>query len=81
MYLSSSKNLGSTYPWFGLTLAKANLRRAESGEKPVTMNSLATQAGVAVVKALIKRTAVSALVVLLVLVAVVVWWIWKAIRQ
>ena len=34
-----------------LTLAKAiamaNLRRAEVGEKPITMNSLATQAGVA----------------------------------
>ena len=35
----------------GLTLAKAiakaNLRRAEAGERPITMNSLATQAGVA----------------------------------
>ncbi len=34
-----------------LTLAKAiaktNLRRAESGERPITMNSLAVQAGVA----------------------------------
>ena len=30
-----------------LTLAKANLRRAEAGERPITMNSLATQAGVA----------------------------------
>ncbi|MFM2172985.1 MAG: hypothetical protein RLZZ54_912 [Cyanobacteriota bacterium] len=30
-----------------LTLAKANLRRAEAGEKSITMNSLATQAGVA----------------------------------
>jgi hypothetical protein len=30
-----------------LTLAKANLRRAEAGEKPITMNSLAVQAGVA----------------------------------
>ena len=28
-------------------IAKANLRRAEAGEKPITMNSLATQAGVA----------------------------------
>jgi DNA-binding Xre family transcriptional regulator len=28
-------------------IAKANLRRAEVGEKPITMNSLATQAGVA----------------------------------
>ncbi len=28
-------------------LAKANLRRAETGEKALTMNSLATQAGVA----------------------------------
>ena len=28
-------------------IAKANLRRAESGEKPITMNSLAVQAGVA----------------------------------
>ena len=28
-------------------LAKANLRHAESGEKPITMNSLAVQAGVA----------------------------------
>jgi DNA-binding Xre family transcriptional regulator len=27
--------------------AKANLRRAEEGLKPITMNSLATQAGVA----------------------------------
>ena len=30
-----------------LTLAKANVRRAEAGEKPITMNSLAVQAGVA----------------------------------
>jgi hypothetical protein len=30
-----------------LTLAKANLRRAEVGEKPITMNSLATQEEVA----------------------------------
>jgi DNA-binding Xre family transcriptional regulator len=28
-------------------IAKANLRRAEVGEKPITMNSLAVQAGVA----------------------------------
>jgi hypothetical protein len=28
-------------------IAKANLRRAEAGEKPITMNSLAIQAGVA----------------------------------
>ena len=28
-------------------LAKANLRRAETGKKALTMNSLATQAGVA----------------------------------
>ena len=28
-------------------IAKANLRRAESGEKAITMNSLAVQAGVA----------------------------------
>ena len=28
-------------------IAKANLRRAETGEKPITMNSLAVQAGVA----------------------------------
>ncbi len=28
-------------------IAKANLRRAEAGEKPITMNSLAVQAGVA----------------------------------
>jgi len=28
-------------------IAKANLRRAEAGKKPITMNSLATQAGVA----------------------------------
>jgi len=28
-------------------IAKANLRRAEAGERPITMNSLATQAGVA----------------------------------
>ncbi|MCP9810188.1 helix-turn-helix domain-containing protein [Cyanobium sp. HWJ4-Hawea] len=28
-------------------IAKANLRRAETGEKAITMNSLATQAGVA----------------------------------
>ena len=28
-------------------IAKANLRRAEAGLKPITMNSLATQAGVA----------------------------------
>ena len=28
-------------------IAKANLRRAEAGQKPITMNSLATQAGVA----------------------------------
>lgn len=28
-------------------LAKANLRRAEAGEKAITMNSLAVQAGVA----------------------------------
>jgi len=28
-------------------IAKANLRRAEAGTKPITMNSLATQAGVA----------------------------------
>ena len=27
-------------------IAKANLRRAEAGEKPITMNSLAVQAGV-----------------------------------
>ena len=27
-------------------IAKANLRRAEAGEKPITMNSLASQAGV-----------------------------------
>jgi len=27
-------------------IARANLRRAEVGEKPITMNSLATQAGV-----------------------------------
>jgi len=27
-------------------IAKANLRRAEVGEKPITMNSLAVQAGV-----------------------------------
>jgi hypothetical protein len=26
-------------------VAKANLRRADSAEKPITMNSLATQAG------------------------------------
>ena len=28
-------------------IAKANLRRAEVGEKPITMNALAVQAGVA----------------------------------
>ncbi|MEB3297578.1 MAG: helix-turn-helix transcriptional regulator [Cyanobacteriota bacterium] len=28
-------------------IAKANLRRVEAGEKPLTMNSLAVQAGVA----------------------------------
>ena len=28
-------------------IAKANLRRAEAAEKPITMNSLAVQAGVA----------------------------------
>ena len=28
-------------------IARANLRRVESGEKPITMNSLASQAGVA----------------------------------
>ena len=28
-------------------IAKANLRRAEEGERPITMNSLAVQAGVA----------------------------------
>jgi DNA-binding Xre family transcriptional regulator len=28
-------------------IAKANLRRSETGEKPITMNSLAVQAGVA----------------------------------
>ena len=28
-------------------IARANLRRAEAGEKPITMNSLALQAGVA----------------------------------
>ena len=28
-------------------IAKANLRRAETGERPITMNSLAVQAGVA----------------------------------
>ena len=28
-------------------IAKANLRRAEAGEKPITMNSLAVHAGVA----------------------------------
>jgi DNA-binding Xre family transcriptional regulator len=28
-------------------IAKASLRRADAGEKPITMNSLATQAGVA----------------------------------
>jgi len=28
-------------------IANANLRRAETGEKPITMNSLAAQAGVA----------------------------------
>ena len=28
-------------------IAKANLRRAEAGEKPITMNALAVQAGVA----------------------------------
>ena len=28
-------------------IAKANLRRAEAGAKPITMNSLAVQAGVA----------------------------------
>jgi hypothetical protein len=28
-------------------IAKANLRRAEVGERPITMNSLAVQAGVA----------------------------------
>ena len=28
-------------------IAKVNLRRAEAGEKPITMNSLAVQAGVA----------------------------------
>ena len=27
-------------------IAKANLRRADAGEKPITMNSLAVQAGV-----------------------------------
>ena len=30
-----------------LTLAKASLRRAEAGEKPITMNALAVAAGVA----------------------------------
>ena len=30
-----------------LTLAKANLRRDEAGERPITMNSLAVAAGVA----------------------------------
>ncbi len=30
-------------------IAKANLRRAEAGEKPITMNSLAVQAGVAAI--------------------------------
>lgn len=28
-------------------IAKANLRRSETGEKPITMNSLAVKAGVA----------------------------------
>ena len=28
-------------------IARANLKRAEAGEKPITMNSLAVQAGVA----------------------------------
>ncbi|MEI6829646.1 MAG: helix-turn-helix domain-containing protein [Synechococcaceae cyanobacterium ELA445] len=28
-------------------IAKANVRRAEAGEKPITMNSLAVKAGVA----------------------------------
>ena len=28
-------------------IAKANLRRAEAGERPITMNSLAVAAGVA----------------------------------
>jgi len=28
-------------------IAKANLRRAEAGKRPITMNSLAVQAGVA----------------------------------
>lgn len=28
-------------------IAKANLRRAEAGERPITMNALAVQAGVA----------------------------------
>ena len=28
-------------------IAKANLRRAEAGDRPITMNSLAVQAGVA----------------------------------
>jgi DNA-binding Xre family transcriptional regulator len=28
-------------------IAKSNLRRAEAGERPITMNSLAVQAGVA----------------------------------
>jgi DNA-binding Xre family transcriptional regulator len=28
-------------------IAKANLRRAEAGQRPITMNSLAVQAGVA----------------------------------
>jgi hypothetical protein len=28
-------------------IARTNLRRAEAGEKPITMNSLAVQAGVA----------------------------------
>ena len=30
-----------------VAIAKANLRRAEAGKKPITMNSLAVQAGVA----------------------------------
>jgi hypothetical protein len=37
-------------------IAKANLCRAEAGEKPITMNSLATQAGVAATITRLART-------------------------
>ena len=44
MVPSMAKQVGLT---LAKAIAKANLRRAEAGEKPITMNSLAVQAGVA----------------------------------